>query len=50
MNNELERMWTETAVRKFKVVHWNLCGGTKKNHEIKLKVASLCLVSEPVTS
>jgi hypothetical protein len=36
MNNELERVWKEVVVAKFKILFQHLPGGTEENHE-KLK-------------
>jgi hypothetical protein len=33
MMNELERMWNEAVVAKFRVLYWNLPGKTKEIHE-----------------
>jgi hypothetical protein len=33
VNNELEMMWKEAVVAFFKLLSWNLPGGTEVNHE-----------------
>jgi hypothetical protein len=33
INNELERMWKEAIVAKFKVLSRHLPGGTEENHK-----------------
>jgi hypothetical protein len=33
MNDELERMWKEAVVAKFKILSRYFSGGTEENHE-----------------
>jgi hypothetical protein len=40
MNNELKGIWKEILVAYFKVLSWNLSGGTEENHK-NLQMASL---------
>jgi hypothetical protein len=41
LNNELERMWKEAVISKFKVLSLHLPGGTKENHKTSMKVFGL---------
>jgi hypothetical protein len=49
VNNELRRTWKEVVVAYFKVLSWNLPGGTEENHEKPVRLVS-GLRFEPRTS
>jgi hypothetical protein len=33
MNNELEKVWKKVIIAYFKILYWQLPGGTEENHK-----------------